>query len=79
MYIIDKNQDYYDYFSHIYGIDKTVTFDRRGSTILNDESFLISPLGSRGWPCNGRKHYSYVVLEVGYVQYLFLIHDIKFC
>jgi len=78
MYIIDKNQDYYDYFSHIYGIDKTVTFDRRGSIVLNNKDLLISPITSGGWPWERREHHSYVILEVGYIQYLLCIHNIKF-
>ena len=40
MYILDKNTDYYDYFSHIYGEDKSITFDRRGSAIIKDEMLV---------------------------------------
>jgi hypothetical protein len=81
MYIIDKNQDYYDYLSYVYGIDKSVTYDRRNSVILNDASFLQSPLSGGHWlyrPTKYSNYTSFVVLEVGYVQYLIKIDDIKF-
>ena len=35
MYIVDKHKDYYDYISHIYGVDKDTAFDRRGSYELS--------------------------------------------
>ena len=40
MLIIDRNKDFYDHFSHIYGVDNKVVFDRRGSTRINDERLL---------------------------------------
>lgn len=73
MYIIDKNKDYYDYLSHIYGVDKTVTFDRRGSILLTQDQLrdLVVYQGN-SWT----KVY-YFVLEVGYVQYLFQVENVK--
>ena len=41
MQIIDKNKDYYDYCQFEFGpVDKTATFDRRGSKVLNEQGFL---------------------------------------
>lgn len=73
MYIIDKNQDYYDHYSHVYGIDKNITFDRRGSVLLDDERILFIA-----------KYYKYhsipdsynMLLEIGYSQYLIEISHI---
>jgi hypothetical protein len=69
MYLIDKNKDYYDYLSGIYGVDKCITYDRRGSIPLTKESFLklISPYYTK----YNNDHGSFFVLEVGYFQYLF--------
>jgi hypothetical protein len=36
MKIIDRNKDYYDYLSHVYGVDGNIAFDRRGSVLLTD-------------------------------------------
>jgi hypothetical protein len=70
MYIIDKNKDYYDYYKGIYGIDKTITYDRRGSIVLSEERLLDGIT-----PCefNMAKSIEYFVLEVGTVQYLFRV------
>jgi len=70
MYIIHKNKDYYDYYSHIYGEYKSITFDRRGSIVITDENFI-----------NFRENYSFkdgqfIVLEVGTVQYLIRVYNI---
>lgn len=43
MLIIDKNNDFYDHISYIYGVDKKVVFDRRGSSLITDED--ITKLG----------------------------------
>ena len=72
MYIIDKNKDYYDYFSNIYGEDKNITFDRRGSVICHDEMFAENPR---------YREYLYgkfILLEVGTIQYLIRVFDIKY-
>lgn len=73
MYIIDKNKDYYDYLSHIYGIDKQIVFDRRGSTVATDEK-IVYLLENYKY----RKSESFVLLEVGNTQYVFKIYDIQF-
>jgi hypothetical protein len=71
MYIIDKNKDFYDFYSKIYGIDKAIVFDRRGSNILGDSNFeiLLSFRGLRGCV--------YLLLEVGFKQYLIEYSNIK--
>ena len=40
MRIIDKYKDYYDFFGHK-SEDKTLVYDRRGSTLLNKETVLF--------------------------------------
>lgn len=75
MYIIDKNTDYYDYYSHIYGIDKKVVYDRRGSIIIDDDQVLLrwSNLSLRSL----RTPESFLLLEIGYVQYLIGLDNFK--
>lgn len=73
MYILDKNKDYYDYLSRVYGVDKTITYDRRGSTVISDEQLL--GLCVRGY--RDEKE-AYVVLEVGYIQYIFKFSNIQY-
>lgn len=69
MFIIDKNKDYYDYFSKIYGSDKNITFDRRGSKIITDENVVNI--------YNYDKHEGqFFILEVGNVQYLIRLYDL---
>lgn len=67
MFIIDKNKDFYDHYSHIYGVDKNITFDRRGSIILTNE-FILPSIYS------GVEEQFYI-LEIGYTQYLFKTHN----
>jgi hypothetical protein len=73
MYIIDKNRDYYDHFSHIYGVDKRVVFDRRGSRMVGNRD-LLSISFQYFW---GNIKQTFVLLEVGNVQYLFRLHNFK--
>lgn len=69
MYILDKNKDYYDYFSNIYGSDKNITFDRRGSIIITDETVVRI--------YNYDKHEGqFFILEIGNVQYLIRLYDL---
>ncbi len=68
MYIIDKNKDYYDYYSYIYGVDKKVVYDRRGSTILDNTALVTLSEGYN--PIQDKKSVRFILLEVGYVQYL---------
>lgn len=71
MYIVDKNKDYYDHYSHIYGIDKHVVFDRRGSQIITDEN-IVNLLT---YPVYNDENF--VILEVGTVQYLIKVFKTK--
>jgi len=73
MYIIDKNKDYYDFYSTLYGIDKTITYDRRGSTILNNNAF-VNKISDKNY-YGGEQ---FVLLEVGYYQYLFHYYDFTY-
>jgi hypothetical protein len=41
MQIIDKNKDYYDYCQFEFGqVDKSATYDRRGSVLLTEDEFF---------------------------------------
>jgi len=75
MFIIDKNTDYYDHLGKIYGVDKNIVYDRRGSIILPEADLLLAVN-------DGRYSYkpvsSYVIVEVGYTQYLFSVFDFKY-
>lgn len=73
MLIIDKNKDYYDYLSRLYGVDKKVTFDRRGSTILTQEALRDIVVKEPRW----NESTQYFVLEVGNIQFLFQIANIE--
>lgn len=74
MYIIDKNKDYYDHYSHIYGIDKNIVFDRRGSVLINNDNLVLHSK-NRFFV---RDEIQYILLETGMVQYLIKIDDIKY-
>ena len=76
MYIIDKNKDYYDYHSHVYGVDTQIVLDRRGSIILTDKSLLDLISFERYGIISYTNPYM-VLLEIGYIQYLLKISDIK--
>lgn len=71
MYIIDKNPDFYDYFSHVYGVDKGIVFDRRGSAVLSNEILGAISVDRRGHTTGG------LLLEIGYVQYILLLTNIE--
>jgi len=75
MYIIDKNNDFYDHFSHIYGLDKSIVFDRRGSIILNDDMLVATAVDLRYYGKESRGH---VLLEIGDIQYLIEISNITY-
>jgi hypothetical protein len=72
MLIIDKNSDYYDHYSHIYGVDKKVVFDRRGSVAIFDENLYNNPRSIRYF-----RPYEFFLLEIGYKQILFKFNVIK--
>ena len=69
MYILSKFKDYYDHFSYIYGVDKKVVFDRRGSKRITDKS-LIS------YQAHTRHLDNFIVLETGCTQYLMRVTNI---
>jgi len=75
MYIIDRNRDYYDYLSNVYGVDKGIVFDRRGSIRLENNWF------SAGFSIvlakYSRDDSLYFILEVGTIQYLIKAYDPK--
>lgn len=71
MLIIDKNKDFYDYFSNIYGVDNQIVFDRRGSIPLTSSYFESYLVENRWWGA------SYFLLEVGYIQYLIKAENVK--
>ena len=71
MYIIDSNKDYYDYVSHIYGLDKKIVFDRRGSTRIESKD-LVDLRETRYY--GGKTQF--ILLETGMVQYLLKLDNI---
>lgn len=71
MYAIDKKKDIYDYLSHIYGIDKAVTFDRRGSIVIND----LTLVSTSGYNDLRNEKEGFILLEVGNVQYVIQLFD----
>lgn len=71
MYIIDRNKDYYDYYSHIYGIDKKVIFDRRGSVKMTDDILIQKSVLYRNISR------AFLILEVGFIQYIIVVSNIK--
>lgn len=77
MLIVDKNKDYYDYLSHIYSVDKKIVYDRRGSENITDESiYNIIQYYFNSFLYNKKEYF--VLLEIGNVQYLIEIYNIKF-
>lgn len=68
MYIIDKNTDYYDFYSHIYGVDKQITYDRRGSILLSDKDLVNM---SARYSIDRRNEVNHILLETGNTQFLF--------
>ena len=83
MYIIDKNKDYYDYMKGM-GVDKSITYDRRGSIVLSEQDLLNHVIPSDyhrryrsmyAWDDDSVVHF---VVEIGDTQYLIRISDLKF-
>jgi len=73
MYIIDKNKDFYDYLSHIYGCDKAITYDRRGSNIIDDE--MIANVANKYYKSWREEDDGFIILEIGNIQYLIKMFD----
>jgi hypothetical protein len=69
MKIIDKNKDYYDYLSGIYGTDERIAFDKRGSLILKEDGI------QKYITDNELRYRDALILECGFVHYLFKIDD----
>lgn len=83
MYILDKKKDYYDFLGSQYGIDKTITFDRRGSISLTYLDFLASVLpiyASKEHIRNdeGFSYFYFFMLEIGTTHYLFRMTSIQY-
>jgi len=78
LYIIDKNKDFYDYFSHVYGIDKSVVFDRRGSCIMDDRGIYETLDRERPHYFHKRREELYFMLEIADTQYLVKFSDFVF-
>lgn len=74
MYIIDKNHDFYDHWSHVYGVDKSIVFDRRGSLLLTDDD-VVRMVNDTHW-YNDRDTFNHLLLEVGDTQYLIGIQSV---
>lgn len=85
MKIIDNKKDYYDYVSGVNGIDPLAVYDRRGSVAIDMDSPYIGGnldfwFGKEYYnnrhtylrQYNGTLSDGYI-LEVGYVQYLFMV------
>ena len=78
VYILDKNKDFYDYMGSIYGVDKGVTYDRRGSVVMTDFSLLKHVVDDHVHAYWKEKKTDFFVVEVGDVQHLFGITDVKY-
>jgi len=85
MQIIDKNKDFYDFLQFQYGIDKSRTYDRRGSIVLTQSKLINFLIGDyeklfiNENIINGfnTKYEIQFVLECGNIQYVIGIEDIK--
>jgi hypothetical protein len=77
MYILDKNKDFYDHYSHIYGVDKSITFDRRGSINLTDQHLIEYGVEDLVRP-RYRSERGALLLEVGNLQYLIYVTNILY-
>jgi len=87
--IIDKNKDYYDYCQFEYGpVDKTATYDRRGSKVITEEDFFRYCYKDRLYYDKNDNlrysNYSYscseplVLLEVGNIQNILKLSNCDF-
>jgi hypothetical protein len=81
MQVIDrKNKDYYDYISYQYP-DKTTTYDRRGSVVVDDNYiiwFVTNHYGRFATIDGSFPKEAIFFLEVGNVQYLFSLSKLEF-
>ena len=70
MYIVDRNKDFYDYLSHIYGVDKNIVFDRRGSLRITDDALVFDYRNS--------EDHKLLFIEIGEAHYLIKLSNLKF-
>jgi hypothetical protein len=75
MYIIDRNTDYYDYLSYVYGVDKKIIYNRRDSERITDQT-IIDQISFGKHSIRPDKEY-FIILEVGFVQYLLRLTHIE--
>jgi len=77
MQIIDrKNKDYYDYIAHQYR-DKTTTYDRRGSFVV-DDNYLVWFIKNHVGRFERIPEEILFFLEIGNVQYLISLFKLEF-
>jgi hypothetical protein len=80
MLIIDRNKDYYDYLSHIYGVDKKVVYDRRESEQIEDKDIFSMLSHQYRYTYERCKTNSvapsFLILEYGYVQKLLKVSGV---
>jgi len=81
MQIIDrKNKDYYDYIAHQYR-DKTTTYDRRGSLVVDDNYLVRFIDNPQDLPYSTHESLPKEIiffLEIGNVQYLISLFNLEF-
>lgn len=80
MIIIDRNTDYYDYVSNLYGKDPKIVFDRRGSILLTANIDLYTnPIKNfyKRYLYTNKPERFYSLLEIGTKQYLIQGYNIK--
>ena len=87
MLIIDRNKDFYDYQSNIYGVDKTVVYDRRESEIVSDAQLVELAFdmtltevhdmltAKRLQKFSGRN--AFLLLETGFMQYIIKVTGVE--
>jgi len=77
MYIVDRNEDFYDYLSHIYGVDKGIVFDRRGSNRITDEQ-LAGLVIIHSFVDKEYIRPKLILIEIGEAHYLVKLFNFKF-
>jgi len=86
MLIIDRNKDFYDYQSNIYGVDKTVVYDRRESIPVCDMRLVEMAFDRTQNDLYDNfkdkrvrmSHTAFLLLEIGFVQYAIKVTDVQF-
>ena len=75
MRIIDRNKDFYDFYSYVYGVDNAVVYDRRGSVLVDNTTLYSGVYPMENWmryddPLYLDNKSVFHLLEVGDVQYI---------